>query len=168
MISKRFRKILYGPMLYETVRAFFAVDIHGKVNNLYKYCACLIQPLVAPWDSFENQRLINGLIADTKWQMGQLKNVLNYLFDPTNNSIYIDQITISVPSVTGFQYPAIQQVGGFGGLAVQVRGFNDRSAQTPVIIHVPDYVNLGQITAIINQIIIQGILYEINIFTPIS
>ncbi len=155
-------------MLYETLRAYFSVDIYGKLNNLYKYCACLIQPLQAPWEAYEIQRVQDGLIANTKWQMSQVTNVLNYLFDPVNNSIYIDQITIFVPSATGFAYPAIQQAGGFGELAIQVRGFYDRSAQSPVIIHVPDYVNIGEITAIINQIIIQGIVVEINIFTPIS
>lgn len=155
-------------MLYETLRAYFSVNSDGYVNNLYKYCACLVQPLIAPWDVFETQRIENGLIANTKWQMGQLTNVLNYLYDDVNNSIFITQITIEVPSVTGFEYPAIQQVGDFGELAVQVRGFNDRSAQTPVIINVPDYVNTAQIIATINQIIIQGIVYELNIFTPIS
>ena len=100
--------------------------------------------------------------------MGQLTNVLNYLFDTTANSIYITQISIDIVSVTGFAYNAIQQVGAFGGKAVQVRGFNDRANQTAVIINVPDYVNLSAITAIINQIVIPGIVYEINIFIPVS
>lgn len=151
-------------MLYQTLRAYFSVNSSGKVNDLYKYCACLVQPLIAPFGAYESERAINGLIANTKWQMGQTTNVLNHLYDPLNNSIFITQITIQVPSVTGFQYPAIQQVGGFGGLAVQVRGFNDRSAQTPVIINIPSYVNLAAITATVNQIIIQGIVYQFNIF----
>lgn len=162
-MGTRFRNINYPKMLYETMRSFFSVNRSGLLSNLFKYVSCIIQPLIAPWDVFEVARIQNGLIANTKWQMGQLTNVLNYLFDPVNNSIYISQITISVPSVTGFQYPAIQQVGDFGELAVQVRGFSDRSYQTPVIIYVPNYVNLAEITAIINQIIIQGIVYQITV-----
>lgn len=168
MALSKFRAISYPKMLYETLRAYFSVNSAGKVNDLYKYCACLIQPLIAPFDTYETERIENGLIADSKWQMGQTTNVLNYLYDPVNNSIYLTQITIEVPSVTGFPYPAIQQVGDFGELAVQVRGFNDRSAQTLVIINVPDYVNIAAITATINQLIIQGIIYEISIFIPIS
>ncbi len=166
-MGTRFRNISYPKMLYETMRSYFSINRAGILSNLFRYVACIIQPLIAPWDDFEIARIQNGLIANTKWQMGQLTNVLNYLFDPVHNSIYISQITITVPSVTGFQYPAIQQVRGFGGLAVQVRGFNDRSSQTPVIIYVPNYVNLAEIIAIINQIIIQGIVYQINII-PIS
>jgi len=167
-MAQRFRKIGFGKMLYETLRGYFSVNTSGKLNRLYQYCACLIQPLVAPWESFEQARIINGLVANTKWQMGQLTNVLNYLFDTTANSIYITQISIDIVSVTGFAYNAIQQVGAFGGKAVQVRGFNDRANQTAVIINVPDYVNLSAITAIINQIVIPGIVYEINIFIPVS
>lgn len=167
-MGQRFRRIDYGKMLYETLRGYFSVNKKGKLNRLYQYCACLIQPLILPWDSFESARRLNGLIANTKWQMGQLKNVLNYLFDKSANSIYISQVTTGIVSVTGFAYDAIQQVGPFGGLAVQVRGFNDKAHQTPVIINIPNYVNLAAITAIINQIIIPGIVYEINIFIPIS
>lgn len=163
-MGNRYRQISYPRMLYETLRGYFSVNSSGYVNELFKFCACLVQPLIAPFYAYETERIENGLIANTKWQMSQTTNVLNYLYDPINNSIYITQITIEVPSVTGFQYPAIQQVRGFGGLAVQVRGFNDRSAQTPVIINVPNYVNIGEITATINQIIIQGIVYELNIF----
>ncbi len=167
-MSQRFRTINYGRMLYETLRGYFSVNKKGKLNRLYQYCACLIQPLIVPWESFETARRLNGLIANTKWQMGQLTNVLNYLFDNQANSIYISQVSIDIVSVTGFQYAAIQQVGAFGGKAVQVRGFNDRASQTPVIINIPDYVNLAAITAIINQVLISGIVYEINIFIPVS
>lgn len=167
-MGQRFRHIDYGKMLYQTLRGYFSVNVKGKLNRLYQYCACLVQPLVAPWESFEQARKINGLIANTKWQNGQLTNVLNYLFDPIANSIYITQIVIDIVSVTGFSYDAIQQVGAFGGKAVQVRGFNDRANQTAVIINIPDYVNLAAITAIINQVVIAGIVYEINIFIPVS
>lgn len=164
----RYRKIDFGKMLLETLRTYFSVNKFGKVNRLYQYCACLIQPLIAPWATFEQQRGTSGLVANTKWQTGQLTNVLNYLFDPVKNSIYITQITLQIVSATGFAYPAIQQAGAFGGLAIQTRGFNDRADQTPVIINIPSNVNMAAITAIVNQIIVPGIIYEFVIFTPIS
>jgi len=160
----RFRAINFGKMLYSTLRAYFSVNTSG----LYQYCACIIQPLVAPWDSFQTARVTNGLIANTLWQIGQTTNVLNYLFDQIANSIYITQASNIIVSVTGFGYTAIQQVSGFGGRAVQVRGFNDQAAQNITTINIPNYVNLSAITAIINQIIIAGIPYEIVTFNPIS
>lgn len=148
-------------MLLQSLRAYYSVTVQGQINHLYKYCACLIQPLIVPFDAYEQARITNGLIANTKWQIGQLTNVLNYLFDNVNNSIYITQSSQSPVSAVGFAYPATQQMGGFGGLAVQTRGFFDKAAQTPVIIHVPMSVNLSALTAIVAQVALAGIYYEI-------
>jgi len=162
----RFRSISYPKMLLETLRAYYSVNVSGQVNELYKYCACLIQPLIVPFNAYEQERIINGLIANTKWQIGQLTNVLNYLYDNVNNSIYISQSSQNIVSAVGFAYPAISQMGGFGGLAVQTRGFDDKAAQTPVIIHVPNTVNLSALTATVAQVALAGIYYEIVEFTP--
>ena len=43
------------------------------------------------WDSFEVWRANNKIIANCKWQIGQLTNVLNYYFDSTYSRIYITQ-----------------------------------------------------------------------------
>lgn len=165
-MATKFRNINYGRMLYETLRSYFSVNKQNKINELYKYCACLIQPLIAPFDLYAQERIINGLIANCYWQIGQLTNVLNYLYDSVENSIFITQGFQNQVNATGFAYLAIINAEGFGGTAIQMRGFFDRGDQADVIINVPNTVNIGQITATINQIILQGIPYQINIFIP--
>lgn len=162
----KFRYIDYPNMLLQTLRAYFSVNSQGKVNNFYTYLACIIQPLIAPFNTYAAQRITDGLIANCYWQIGQLTNVLNYLYDNVNNSIFITQSFPNPVSATTFGTPAIINAGTFGNDPVWLREFNDIGDSSPVIFNVPNYVNLSQITATIALIALQGIYYEINIFIP--
>lgn len=149
-------------MLYEALRNYFSLNTHGEISILYKYCAALIFPLQAPFDAYDIQRRIYEIIANCKWQIGQLTNVLNYLFDPILNRIFLTQSTTISVSAPEFEYTTLLQMQEFDTPAlVQTREFNDRLAGTSVIINVPIGTDIPAITATIEQIKIDGIPYQI-------
>lgn len=165
-MASRFRTIDYPRMLLETLRAYYSVNSDGIVNDFYRYLACIIQPLIPVFARYQSARIINAIIANCYWQIGQVTNVLNYLYDNVENRIFITQSYLNPVSASTFNVAALVNAGEFGSNPVQLRTFNDKGDQTPVIINIPNTVNLAQITATINQLILQGIIYEINVFTP--
>lgn len=164
-MANNFRNIDYSKMLYEALRNYFSVNTSGQVTVLFKYCACFLQPLQGPFNAYAATRAINALVAQCKWQIGQLTNVLNFLFDPLLKRITITQAKTAVLSAPNFEYTTHVQVRGFDEPAqAQVRSFTDNSSTSKVIFNVPASVDLSNITAIIEQIRIQGIPYVITTF----
>jgi hypothetical protein len=169
MALSKFRSIDYGKMLYETLRNYYSVNAQGKISLLYQYLACLIQPLIAPWDNYENNRLLNGLIADTKWQIGQLTIVLNYLFDPNLKRIYITQASYTNVDDPEFAYPPVNFDDVFADTPlIFEREFDDALGFVMLTFHIPSTVNEAAVTAVIEQIRLQGIQYRIVIFSVVS
>lgn len=165
----RFRHIDYGKMLYETLRNYFSVNAQGQISLLYKYLACLIQPLVVPWTNYENQRILNGLVADTKWQIGQLTIVLNYIFDPVQKRIYIVQAHYTNVSDPTFAYNAKNFDDVFANSPrVFEREFADALSFQMLTFYVPSGTNISMLTAVIEQIRLQGITYKIVIIGSVS
>lgn len=163
-----FRYVDIGKMEYETLRGYYSVNSSGKISVLYKYIACLLAPLQNPFNAFDTQRQIQWLVAQCAWEIGQLTNVLNFLFDPSLKRIFITQSVSDPVSAVTFAYPAITQAFVFneistasGNLQMRVFGEVSRSILT---INVPVSVNIPAITAIIEQIRLQGIPYRIVIF----
>jgi len=164
-MANNFRNIDYGKMLYEALRNYFSVNSDGQITVLYKYCACFLQPLQLPFNNYDAARQINALVAQCRWQIGQLTNVLNFLFDTIQKRIFITQAKTSVLSAPSFPYNTPVQVRGFGSPAqAQARGFGDNTSTSKVVFNVPVGVNISNITAIIEQIRIQGIPYVIQTF----
>jgi len=160
-----FKNLNYGRLLFESLRNYFSVNTEQKLAILYKYCAALIFPLQGPFDAYSAIRRIYEIVANCKWQIGQLTNVLNYLFDPLLKRIYISQAVVATLSAPKFPYITDVQVRGFGDPAqAQARKFNDRAAGSNVTIHVPGGTDLAAITATIEQIKVAGIPYEIIVF----
>src|ERR1035437_8948808 len=159
-----FKSVNYGKMLYETLRNYYSVNSSGELSILYKYMACFVAPMQGPFDQMDIDRIKARLIAQCEWQIGQLTNVLNYLYDTTLKRIYIGQSTVLPVSSTTFAYTAIinsfvfNEISSAGGL--QMRVFGDKSTVTLVAINVPSSVNIPEITATINQIRLQGIPYQ--------
>lgn len=163
--SNRFRHIDIGILLYECLRAYYSVNSQRKVNWLYKYCAALVQPLQTPFEAYEAQRKQNGLIANSKFQIGQLTNVLNYLYDNILNRIFITQGKINQTVARDFDEPPILFERKFGETAIAfARNFNDPQTFTNAIIHVPVSANLSQLTATVAQMALQGLQYLIITF----
>lgn len=86
-----YKTIEYGKMLYETLGNYFSVNVFGNLSILYRFLLSCLYTLQPEWDSFETWRFNKKLIANCKWQIGQLTNVLNYYFDNTQKRIYITQ-----------------------------------------------------------------------------
>ena len=164
-MGKTFRNIDYGKSLYEALRNYFSVNTSNQLSILYQYCACFLQPLVDPFANYVAFRTTEALIAGCAWQIGQLTNVLNYLYDTVLQRIFITQSVITIVSDPEFPYPAINFDGLFTE-TVQVweREFFDPVAISVVTINVPVGTDIPGITAVINQIRIQGIPYEIATF----
>jgi hypothetical protein len=161
----RFRHLDVGKCLYETLRAYYSVNSAGKVNWLYKYCACLLQPLVGPLQQYEAERVINGLIANSKFQVGQLTNVLNYLYDNVLNRIFITQAGNGQTVARNFNEQPILFARNFGELPIAfARNFNEPQFFVNAVIHVPYSANLSQLTATVAQMALEGLSYTIITF----
>lgn len=163
--TNRFRSLDIGKLLYETLRAYYSVNSSGKVNWLYKYCACLLQPLVAPLADYESKRRVDGLIANSKFQIGQLVNVLNFLYDPIQNRIFITQGFYNQTVDRNFNETPILFARNFNEDAISFsRNFDDPISFTLAVIHVPSDADLSQIIATVAQMAIEGIQYTIITF----
>lgn len=160
--TNRYRSINFGLLLYESLRGYYSVNSSGKVNWLYKLCAALIQPLVAPFATYEAQRITNGLIANSKFQIGQLTNVLNYLYDNVENRIYITQGFFNQPVSTNFNQKPLLFSRNFGQTpGFFARNFDDPISFTGAVIHVPYSANLSALTATVAQMALLGRSYLI-------
>jgi hypothetical protein len=160
-----YRNINYLKMLYESMRNYFSVNSSGKLSLLYKYCAAHLQVLQAPFNNYETFRNTQFLIAQCKWQIGQLTNVMNMLFDPTLKRIFITQSVSIIIADPGFAYPAVNFDNKFTVAPVIFEpGFNDPISRTVVTFNVPVSINIPSIKAVIEQIRILGIPYRIQTF----
>lgn len=157
-----FRNINYGLVLYEALRNYFAVNMQGDLTILYKYMAAIVQPLQQPFDAYVLFRTREALIASCKFQIGQLTNVLNFLFDNLLKRIFITQSAVSVIADPIFQYAPVNFDSDFSTAPVQYEpNFNDRTNQSLAIINAPLSVDLAELTAVIEQIRLKGIPYKI-------
>ena len=165
-----FRQISYATMLYETLRHYFTINTDQQVSILYKFLAAILAPLQQPFNDYDAFRVREAIIANCKWQIGQLTNVLNYLFDTTLKRIFITQSVITIIADPEFAYPAVlfdslfTVPGGGDTAVVGEREFFDKVSISTVTINVPTGVDLSAITAVIEQIRIQGIPYQIVFF----
>jgi hypothetical protein len=161
-----FRQIHYGRLLYETLRAYYAVNSAGNISGLYKFLIAIVQVLQEPFDIYDTYRIKEAIIANCKWQIGQLTNVLNFLYDPTLSRIFITQSVVAAISDPIFAYPPIHFDQTFADAppAIFERTFADRAATTLVTINVPTGTNISDLTATVEQIKLIGIKYQIVTF----
>lgn len=149
-------------MLYEALRNYFSLNTQGDISILFKYCAALLFPLQAPFDSYDTVRRMYEIVASCKFVIGQLTNVLNYFYDPILKRIFIAQATIVVLSAPELEYITdVQGVEFEEPATAQAREFGDRTAGELVSINIPFGIDLAAITATIEQIKIDGIDYQI-------
>lgn len=159
------RNIDYSRQLYESLRNYYAVNSNGQVSMLYKILYCFLQPLQPGFDAYALFRQREFLIAQCRYIIGQLTNVLNMLYDPTLKRIFITQSTVSQLSAPGFAYTTYVQAQGFDAPAqVQARGFYDSANRTLTTINVPDATDLNDLIATVEQIRLKGKIYAIQTF----
>jgi hypothetical protein len=134
----QFKNIYYPDLLHDSLRDYFSVNKAGSLSYLYKILLCILWPLQATWDSYDTYRRKTWLISQCKWQMGQLTNVLNYLYDSTNNSIYITQSVLDsvfVPVIA--ESSSVYATVIAETTTVFVHPITDATRGLPVIIHIP-------------------------------
>lgn len=158
------RNIDYGKMLYEALRNYYSVNSSGQVSILFKYCAACVAVMQDPFDTYNTNRQTAWLVAQCAWEIGQLTNVLNFLYDPTLKRIYIDQSVSMTPAAPGFAYVTPVNAPGFAYVSgVGLRGFYNAPFTSALTFWVPAALTsiLSQIAATIAQVAIEGITYQI-------
>lgn len=162
----QYRTIYYPKMLYESLRNYYSINSDGQLSVLYKILLCCLWPLQLRWNDYETFRQNKLIIANTKWQLGQLTNVLNYLF--TTTEIYITQAvqpTINVPTIFYESETMAPTITYESDVKVPTID-NAYNIIAIVTIHVPtsiytDSNKMSELVSIIEQIIITGITYNI-------
>lgn len=165
----QFKTIDYGQMNYEAVRNFHAVNKAGFLSIEYKYTLSMIWPLQGAFNDFDTWRRAKQIIANCKWTIGQVTNVLNYFFDREQKRIYISQKRLTnlfAPVInyesTTFAPTITNESGSFAP------NINDTGTSlAEVSIHVPstvfaDPLIMGQLTSVVEQIKITGLFYIIE------
>jgi len=161
------RSVDYGKMLYESLRNYYSVNKAGNLTYLYLFCAACVATMQDPFNTYYTARVTNILVAQCAWQVGQLTNVLNYLFDPVSKRIYIGQSVSLAPVAPEFGSVTPLNIPEFGGVSTPAfREFGDHAYMTGLIFYVPTALaaDVPAITAIIAQIALTGISYTIQLF----
>lgn len=159
-----FRNINFTALLYETLSGFLSINKAGTPTWFYKYCVACLVLLQQPFLDFVTFRNKEYLIANCKWQIGQLTNVLNYLYDSTLSRINISQAVATPEFLMEFTYPPEQFLGDFDSDPMEFwNSFGSGPATSIVTINVPAGVDLADLTATVAQIAIAGIKYTINV-----
>jgi len=144
------------------------VNAQGEMSLLYKFCSAIVAPMQKPFDNYHTYRVNASLIASCKWQIGQLTNVLNYLYDKTLSRIFIGQSVVSTVSDPTFAYSPVTYDDVFANaFLINEREFGDSLNISTVSINIPAAVaasSLSQITATLQLIRLEGIQYVINTF----
>jgi hypothetical protein len=156
-------------MLYETLRSYLSINSEGKLSILYKFIYACLKPLQPWFDDFSTWRDTEKIIANCKWEIGQLTNVLNYLFDTTQKRIYISQRQYALVFAPTINYesedfiPSLNYESTF-----YVPNINDiYTVNSQVVINLPselyeDALKQSLIISVIEQIKIDGIYYIIE------
>jgi len=157
-------------MLYETLRNYFSINSNGQLTVLYRMLLACLWPLQISWNGYDSYRKLKLLISNCKWQIGQLTNVLNMLYDSELRGISISQSILApvmVPSITyesTVYAPSILSSTESSVLTSSID--NTFGVISLVTFNVPNdiYTNLALQTSligVIEQVKIQGITYKI-------
>ena len=164
----RFKTINISRLLYESMRAYHSVNTNGQLSFLYKFALCCLYPFQTPFNQFDLWRRRELLIASCKWQVGQLTNVLNMLYDSTLKRIYINQNSagyIFAPNLMDSESDIFAPNIDDANSRIFASNINDNPlVGTIAAIYVPFEIysiSLAQIISDIEQIKLSGINYQI-------
>jgi len=160
-----FKSINYRKLLFESLRNFFSVTASGSISTFFKFLTAFVQPLEAPFTTFTSFRNKELLISQCKWQVGQLANVLNILYDSALLRIYCTQSDYQILSAPQFEYPTNTFFSDFGSAStIFANEFSDKVNVTIFTINVPTTVYSSDLLATVNQIAFDGSNFTINQF----
>jgi len=151
------------------MRNSFAINKAGELSIMYKFCLSCVYPLQTAFDSFETWRQRQLIIANCNYTIGQLKNVLNYLFDNTN-FVAPDwgRITISQAQFNYIYAPTIDDESGTDAPTITDESgtfaptIDSDPNQKNVMFNIPSDLSgsLADILATIDQIKIDSLIYS--------
>jgi hypothetical protein len=175
----QFKIIEYGKLLYETLRSNLSVTkvytddtgTHGGLLSIiYRYCLSMVIYLQSYLDSFHIWRGNKWLISQCKFEIGQLTNMLRYMFDPTNN-LYISQTLVAnvfVPSIVYYESSVLVPSLITSESSVLAPSITSQyTIRSLITFHVPlDYSIIGsvkynELVSVIEQVKFSGINYNI-------
>ena len=162
-----FKKISVGKTTFETLRNYFSVNAQNTLSFLYRYVMSCLYPLQVSWYNYENYRNYALILANTKWQISNLTNVLNYLFDPTNS------ITITQASYLNVYAPDFDQKSSVyayefddtlttGQTQLFCEEFDDNILVNGVVINTPSSDISKNVKTFADQVVITGLSYTLN------
>lgn len=151
-------------MLRETLTTALSLNKLIAPTRMYKFCAGCLSVLIQPFTLFDAFRRKEWLIANCKWQVGQLTNVLNSLYDSTLNRIFITQSVATPQFLMQFAYPPEGYASDFGSAPMMFLEPFGGVLETVVTINVPGSADLVDLTATVAQIAIDGPEYKIVTF----
>jgi hypothetical protein len=128
-------------------------------------------PLQEKWDVFEIYRKKIWIISQCRWILGQLANVLNYLYDSTYNRIFLTQSNVTnifVPVFAEVTAVFAPEIGETTTVFCPTSG--DLPKLHPMIINVPaviytDSVMLSDLVSTVEKIRPCGLRYTIDEIT---
>jgi hypothetical protein len=163
-----FKNITYTKLSYECMRAYHSVNASGQLSELFKFMLCCVYVLQDPFNVFDTWRRREILIASCKWQIGQLTNVLNMLYDSTLKRIYILQLSSGytfAPNIDDANSTTFAPNIDDANSTTFAPNLDDSPTAGGVVqIYVPVAIytgSLAQIISDVEQIKLSGISYEI-------
>lgn len=158
-----FRKVDLKALLYETLSGFLSLNKALDVSWLYKFCAACVVLFNVSLTDFYAFRNKEYLIANCKWQVGQLQNVLNFLYDSVQNRIVVTQSIAHPEFLMEFGYAPQQFLTEFDDDPPLEfwREFQDGTTTSIVTISIPADADLIDLTATVAQIAMEGVPYKI-------
>jgi hypothetical protein len=166
----QYKNIYYPSLLHESLRDYFSVNKSGKLSLLYRFLLCVLLPLQAAWDIFETYRQKIWLISVCKWQLGQMQNLLNYLYDPDFKRIFLTQSTVVNIYVPVFAENTDIYVAVFAETTyIYLSTANDLPMVHPMTINIPavissDALKYGDLIATVEKIRLVGLTYVVQTF----
>ena len=143
-------------MAYESLRAYFAVNSSGQLSILYKFVISCLFILQLPFNNYDTFRVRKFIIANCKWQIGQLTNVLNYLFGTTLITINNSDIT-TINDVVFAETPDNYDLMFGPGNPINEILFGGLLSRSDITFHVPSGIDQNELISVIEQIKITGL-----------
>ena len=171
-----YKNIDYSKLTFETLRNYMSLNNSGTLSILYKFVLACIWPMQLIWNDFETWRIRKQLIANCKWQFGQAQNVLNYIFG-TGTDIYFTQVNNDILWTITNDYDYLPDSDPLYDAAKDIfLETNDIESTyfasdnsdiftilSTVTVNAPLSVDENELRNIVDQIIIDGITYNITL-----
>lgn len=161
----QFKTITYSDLLFEFLRYDLSINkVTNSLSILYRWFYAIIFPLQSSFDNYDTFRKKYWHIGGCKPTCGQLANLLNYYFDPTDKRIEIQQATYNftfVPTIDDGESTVMAYNIDETNTDVQIANIDDqRITKNIAEIKVPTALLTDELKKVVNLILIEGLNVE--------